>query len=105
MDKLETEVYNRYIAPLKRKRNSYVGIEFELPVVNLHNEPVDFSVCHSLTDAFVKHFSFSSHSLDEDGEIYLSINETNGDSISFDCSYNTLELSFGVEQDMNVLYN
>ena len=33
-----------------------------------------------------------------------AIDEETGDGISFDCSYNTLEFSFGTELDMNILY-
>ena len=34
---------------------------------------------------------------DDDGYIYLAASPKTGDSISYDCSYNTLEFSFGVE--------
>lgn len=31
-------IYNRFIAPLKKPRASYIGIEIEMPVVNLSGE-------------------------------------------------------------------
>lgn len=101
---LEDALYERYIAPIKRKRTKLVGLEFELPIVNRNNEPVDFNVVHTVTDAFIREFSFDRISRDNDGYIYSAVNGVTGDGISFDCSYNTLEFSFGTEMDMNVLY-
>ena len=101
---LDEAIYERFILPTKRKRTKLVGLEFELPIVNRKNEPVDFNVVHKVTDAFLQEFSFNKISRDDDGYIYTAINEVTGDGLSFDCSYNTLEFSFGTENDMNVLY-
>lgn len=70
-------------------------MEIELPIVNLEKKAVDFSLVHQMTNRFVEHFGFEKQQLDEQGEIYLAVCGRNGDSISYDCSYNTLELSFG----------
>ena len=43
--------------------------------------------------------------MDDDGFIYNAFSSRSGDDLSFDCSYNTLELSFGKEEDINVLYD
>lgn len=102
---IRNAIYEKYIVPTQRKRNDYVGIEFELPIVNLNKEAVDFSVVHSLAENFVKIFKFSAVTRDYDGNIYNAVNQSNGDGLSFDCSYNTLELSFGTESDLNVLYS
>lgn len=102
---LDEAIYNRYIVPTKRKRTSLVGLEFELPIINRKKEPVNFDVVHSVTDAFIQKFSFDKCSRDDDGFIYLATDESTGDGLSFDCSYNTLEFSFGAETDMNVLYD
>lgn len=101
---LEEAIYERYIMPTKRKRTKLVGLEFELPIVNRKNEPVDFDVVHRVTDTFIRRFFFDQISRDDDGFIYAAIDPVTGDGISFDCSYNTLEFSFGTETDMNVLY-
>ena len=37
-------IYDRFIAPLKKPRASYIGIEIEMPVVNLSGEKNDKSV-------------------------------------------------------------
>lgn len=101
---LEEAIYNRYIVPTRRKRTRLAGLEFELPIVNKKEAPVDFEVIHQITDKFIEAFSFSNISRDDEGCIYLAVDDKTGDGLSYDCSYNTLEFSFGKEEDMNVLY-
>lgn len=101
---LEEAIYNRYIVPTRRKRTRLAGLEFELPIVNKEEAPVNFEVIHQVTDRFIDAFSFSHISRDDDGNIYLAVDDRTGDGLSYDCSYNTLEFSFGKEEDMNVLY-
>lgn len=102
---LEEAIYNRYIVPTQRKKTKLAGLEFELPIVNRKKKPVDFGIVHQVTDAFIHDFSFYKVSRDDDGFVYSALNENTGDGISFDCSYNTLEFSFGTEENLNVLYD
>ena len=101
---LYSAIYKKYIDPIKRKRSRNVGVEFELPIVNLNRQPVDFAVVHSLTDAFVKSFSFDIIHRDCNDDIFSAQSSANQDDISYDCSYNTLELSFGTVTDLNIVY-
>ena len=98
------ELENGYIKPTQREKTDLVGLEFELPIVNRKKKPVDFQMIHNLTEAFVQAFSFHEICRDDEGHIYLATEPKTGDGISFDCSYNTLEFSFGAESDMNKLY-
>ena len=100
-EKLDEAIYDKYIKPTQRKRKPCVGTEFELPVVNLSGEAVDFDIVHAVTDEFVRHFAFDRLSLDEDGFIYAAESSQTGDILSYDCSYNTLELSFGTKDDIH----
>ena len=100
---IDEVIYERFIKPTGRKRSAAVGLEFEFPIVNTKGKAVDFSVVHRFTDVFVDKFDFSDTSKDDDGYIYLAASPKTGDSISYDCSYNTLEFSFGVEDDISVL--
>ena len=109
-EELTGAIYRKYILPTERESKPVVGVELEYPIVNLRNiglsevtEPVDYGVVHRLAEAFVVRFGFRAVSRDEDGEIYLAENEKTGDTISFDCSYNTLELSFGIEENIRIL--
>ena len=47
---LEEAIYNRYIVQTRRKRTHLAGLEFELPIVNEKNEPVNFEVIYQMTD-------------------------------------------------------
>ena len=101
---IDQAIYERYIAPTKRVRTRLTGLEFELPVVNRKNEPVDFNIIHKVTDDFIRQFSFGEAGRDDEGFIYSASDKKTGDTLSFDCSYNTLEFSFGTEVDLHVVY-
>lgn len=101
---IRNAIYQKYITPTQRKTKDYVGVEFELPIVNLNKEPVDFDVIHALAKAFVNHFAFDKTMMDDNGNIYSALKTENGDDLSFDCSYNTLELSFGKVSDLNLIH-
>lgn len=88
-------LYDKYIEPTKKERKDYIGIEIEMPVLNLDKEAVDFSVIHKITDEFLAHFDFVPTGRDDNGDIYAACHEETGDILSFDCSYNNLELSLG----------
>ncbi len=96
-------LYNRYIEPTKKKRTSYIGVEIEMPIVNLNKEAVDFNIVHSLTRAFSEKFGFKPEGIDDEGNTYMAQSFVNGDIFSYDCSYNNLELSFGKERNLNTV--
>ena len=102
--RLNRAIWHKYIIPTQRKPGPYVGVEFEYPIVNLNHQPVDFDTVHALSEAFVRKFELDHAKLDDDGFIYNAFSSRNGDDLSFDCSYNTLELSFGKEENINDLY-
>jgi gamma-glutamylcysteine synthetase len=98
------KIYEKYIAPTKRKRSEFIGIEVELPIVNLDKKAVDFKLVHELTDRFMEHFDFAVSGRDDEGNINAAQNAKTGDILSFDCSYNNLELSMGKEKTLSPLY-
>lgn len=104
MNELEQAIYQKYIVPTKRKRTKAVGIEIELPIVNLDKKPVDFGLVHEMTDEFIDKFGFVKIQRDDDGNIYLAESLETGDGLSYDCSYNTLEFSFGVEENLHRIW-
>lgn len=93
----EEYLYKKYIEPTKKQREKFIGVEIEIPIVNLDKKAVDFDAVHSITKAFIEYFNFEVAGRDEDGNIYSASNSENGDILSYDCSYNNLELSFGKE--------
>ena len=100
---LDEALYEKYIRPTQRPRSSLVGVEFELPVVNLNGHAVSFRTVHEMTEEFLRRFPFDTLHRDDEGEIYAAVRSRNGDTLSYDCSYNTLELSFGTEKDMHTI--
>lgn len=106
MDKsfdLRGELEKRFIEPARGKCGRYAGAEFEIPIVNLGGGPSDYGVIHDMTEAFAEHFDFGEAQFDDEGYVYFARNEASGDSISFDCSYNTFEIAFGREKDLGAI--
>lgn len=97
-------LYNKYIKPTTENKDIYIGIEIEMPVVNLNREPVDKSLVLSLIKAFADKFGFIPTGYDDNKDIYAVANMGNGDIFTFDCSYNNLEISFGKVQNLNEVW-
>lgn len=97
------QLYKRYIEPTKKPRKEYIGVEIEIPIVNLNKEAVDFEIVHSITDIFLSKFNFESTCIDDEGNVYSAVNSENGDILSYDCSYNNLEFSFGKEKNLYII--
>lgn len=100
-DLILQKLYEKYIRPTEDNHDNYIGVEIEMPIVNLNRQAVDFNVVHQLTKVFCAHFDFSVSGIDDEGNVYSAVQEITGDILSYDCSYNNLELSFGRESDLN----
>lgn len=100
---LDEAIYKKYIVPTERTPKRYVGPEFEFPIVNLAKKPVDIPASQEIVTAFAEKFGFSERKQDDNGHFYSLTEPKTGDNLSFDCSYNTLELSFGKEENIHVL--
>ena len=48
-EEIMSRLYERFIRPTEQKRESFIGVEIEMPIVNLNREAVDFAVVHKLT--------------------------------------------------------
>lgn len=98
------QLYQKYIAPTKEKRTDSIGIEIEIPILNLEKKAVDFSIVHKVTERFMEQFQFRVAGTDEEGNIYSAYREEQKDFLSYDCSYNNLELSLGKELELFAIY-
>lgn len=92
---IDKAIYNKYIEPTKKERKRVAGIEIEMPIVNLNKNGVEKEVVYKMADAFKEKFGFEAVSVDDEGHINSMIDKQTGDDLSFDCSYNNLELSMG----------
>ncbi len=99
---LQNALDTRFFAPLRRPRTRRVGVELEFPVWNrATGMATDFAAVHAATDDFLARFPFSDQVRDDEGNIYRATDPNTGDELSFDCSYNTLEISFGPDENLN----
>ena len=103
-EEIISRLYDRYIKPTENKKGSFIGVEIEMPIVNLEHSAVDFKIVHTLTSVFLKEFGFIPTGIDEQGKIYSALNKQNGDIFSYDCSYNNMEFSFGKESELHTIY-
>ena len=94
---------NRYIMPTYGKTTRMVGIEIELPILNKNKEPVDFDHVNKAAERFAAQFGFVPAKRDDNGVAFLYEHRGTGDSLSFDCSYNNIELSLGCGKDLHEL--
>lgn len=101
---LKEALYQKYIAPTERPAGKYVGVELEYPLVNLSSCPVDIPAVQEIVRGFAGRFRFTEHRRDDNGNLYSLTEPVTGDNLSFDCSFNTLELSFGKEESIAVLF-
>ncbi len=93
-------LFDRFIKPTINNQNNYIGVKIEMPILNLDKKPVNFEIVHNITEKFIEHFDFLPVGIDEDGNIYSAKSSQNSDILSYDCSYNNLELSFGKEENL-----
>ena len=96
-DEIRQAIYDKYIAPTKKERFDYIGVEIEMPVVNLRGQPVDEAVSIKAAERFIDHFNFIESGRDTDGDITSAKDTQTGDILSFDCCYSNLELSYNAK--------
>ena len=102
---LASAIDQRFFAPLRRPRTRRVGVELELPVWNrTPGKATDFDAVHAATEEFLARFDFPDTALDDSGALYRARDPKSGDELSFDCSFNTLELSFGPDEDLTAVH-
>ncbi len=100
---IKDALHKKYIEPTKKRREQSIGIEIELPILNMTKSAVDFTIVHKVTQRFKNHFKFNIIGTDEEGNISALADLYTGDILSYDCSYNNLELSFGKEKELNAI--
>lgn len=93
-------LYKRYITPTEKKRDRRIGVEIEMPIVNLTGEATDHDVCRQAFNTAAAYFGFIPHLYDQKGRCHEAMHRKTGDLFSFDCSYNNLEISFGPEKSL-----
>lgn len=96
-DQIKQHLYAKYIQPTVGSREHFIGIEVEMPVVRLEGGATDYAVAQKAAAALAEKFGFVPDKFDDDGVCFSATRPDNQDNVSFDCSYNNLELSLGKE--------
>lgn len=84
----------RYYLPIKEQPGLFVGIELEYPVVNLSGNATDVSLTKQLLIYLIDNFGFKADKFDSDNNPIQLIEQSSGDMILFEVSYNTIEFAF-----------
>ena len=69
----------KYLAPTRRERPLYSGIEVEMPILNLKKEAVDFELVHRTAERFMDICGFVPEKRDDEGEVILAADPVTGD--------------------------
>ena len=98
---IREKICQMFLESTKRSKKEYIGIEIEIPIINLNKEAVDFDIVHRVTESFKNHFnSFEVEGIDYDGNVFALRNRENDDIVCYDCSYNNIEFAMGKEEDL-----
>lgn len=102
---VKNKLYDEFIEPTNQKKN-FIGIEIEIPIINLDKKAVDFDVVHKITKRFQNQYGdFREDGIDYDGNIFSLKNPKNDDIVCYDCSYNNIEFAMGKERDLFSINN
>lgn len=97
---IKNRLYDEFIKPTNQVKN-FIGIEIEIPIVNLDKKAVDFDVVHKITNEFKNHYSdFKEDGIDYEGNVFSLKNPKTDDIVCYDCSYNNIEFAMGKEKDL-----
>ena len=99
-DILTKKIYNTFINPIYIKKQNFIGIELEFPIINLDKKPVDVCMLQKIMNLLITNYNFKKLATDKDERIYSIQNSINKDIICFECSYNTLEFSMYRDKDI-----
>lgn len=79
---IKQAIYRKYIEPTRQRDGRYIGVEFEIPIVNKARKAVDFSIVFDMVDAFAAEFGFNEQIHDDEGNIGSISSVENGDDLS-----------------------
>jgi hypothetical protein len=67
---VKDKLYEEFIKPTNQEKN-FIGIEIEIPIINLDKKAVDFDVVHSITKQFQNNYGdFKEDGIDYDGNVF-----------------------------------
>lgn len=91
-------IYDRFFSKFEGKTTKNIGVELEFPLVNANGGDVDRKIAKKLIDYFINK-GFSPVLFGDSGEP-LFIENADGDTLSFDNSYNNFEFSMNYGENL-----
>lgn len=102
---VRNKLYDEFIKPTNQKKD-FIGVEIEIPIINLDKKAVDFDVVHKITEKFQNQYAdFKEDGIDYDGNVFALKNPKNYDIVCYDCSYNNIEFAMGREKDLFAIHD
>ena len=99
-EQVKNKLYDEFIKPTNNEKN-FIGIEIEIPIINLEKKAVDFDVVHKITKEFQNHYNdFKDDGIDYEGNTFALKDPKTDDIVCYDCSYNNIEFAMGKEKDL-----
>ena len=99
-EQVRSKLYEEFIQPTNQKKD-FIGVEIEIPIINLDKKAVDFELVHEITHKFQKQYSdFKTDGIDYDGNVFAVKNPKTDDIVCYDCSYNNIEFAMGREEEL-----
>ncbi|ATW23619.1 hypothetical protein [Candidatus Formimonas warabiya] len=98
-NRAEELIYDHFIDKFLGKTEQCVGVEIELPVLNLARQPVEPEFSQAMVDLLVHRFQFRPTGFTLEGFPSEAVNDK-GDVFSFETSFNTIEFSMGKERSV-----
>ena len=96
----EDMIYHHFIDKFLGKTEQYVGVEIEMPVVNLNKQPVEADFAKAMLELLIDRFDFRPAKFTLEG-FPIAVVKDNGDTCSFETSLNTLEFSMGRKRSIH----
>lgn len=95
MSRAKQLLKERYYTPIKENPELFIGIELEYPLVNLKGKATNLAVAKQLMRYLIEALDFQVEKYDLDGNPVQLVDQSSGDMILFEVSYNTIEFAFG----------
>ncbi len=96
-EEIKKELYRKYIEPTKHKEPGKIGVEIEMPIAKLDGSATDYEEVQKVFALAIRKYGLKPEKYDDNRVCYLASDAKTGDSLSFDCSYNNIEISMGCE--------
>ncbi len=95
----EELIYKYFVDKFLDQKGSCIGVEIEMPVINLNRQPVQPEFRKALLDLLAHEFKFRPTGFTREGFPIEAVND-NQDVFSFETTFNTIEFAMGPKRSL-----